>query len=86
MSNQDNADDVDIFPDEKITKKSEPNKSSTNQDNHRERSSNFCYTHNPWEHIPLNIKLNERFFKKYLLVETFSRMWVVSVKTALKIS
>ena len=42
----------------------------TNQDKHRERSSNFCYTLNPWEHMLLNIKLNEIFFKKYLLVET----------------
>ena len=44
----------------------------TNQDKHRERSSNFCYTLNPWEHMPLNIKSNEIFFKKYILVETFS--------------
>ena len=36
------------------------------------RSSNVCYTLNPWEHMPLNIKSNEIFFKKYLLVETFS--------------
>ena len=27
---------------------------------------------NPWEHMPLNIKSHEIFFKKYLLVETFS--------------
>ena len=27
---------------------------------------------NPWEHMPLNIKSNEIFFKKYILVETFS--------------
>ena len=44
----------------------------TNQDKHCERSSNFCYTLNLWEHMPLNIKSNEIFFKKYLLVETFS--------------
>ena len=44
----------------------------TNQDKHCERSSNFCYTINPWEHMPLNIKSNDMFFKKYLLVETFS--------------
>ena len=50
----------------------EPNKPSTNQDKHRERSSNFCYTLNSWEHMSLNIKLNEMFFKKYILVETFS--------------
>ena len=72
MRNSDNAPDVDIFPDEKIIKRSEPNKPSTNQDKHCERSSNFCYTINPWEHMPLNIKLNEIFFKKHLLVETFS--------------
>ena len=45
---------------------------STNQDKHLERSSNFCYTLNPGEHIPLNIKSHEIFFKKYLLVGTFS--------------
>ena len=72
MINRDNAHDVHIFPDEKITKRSEPNKLSTNQDKHRERSSNFCYTLNPWEHMRLNIKSNEIFFKKYLSVETFS--------------
>ena len=44
----------------------------TNQDKHCERSSNFCYTLNPWEHMPLNIKSNGIFFKNYLLVETFS--------------
>ena len=71
IGNRDNAHDVDIFPDEKITKRSEPNKPSTNQDKHRERSSNFCYTLNPWEHMPLNIKSNEIFFKKHILVETF---------------
>ena len=37
------------------------------------RSSNVCYTLNPWEHMPLNIKLHEKFFKKYILVKTFSR-------------
>ena len=26
----------------------------------------------PWEHMPLNIKSNEIFFKKYLLAKTFS--------------
>ena len=36
------------------------------------RSSNVCYTLNPWEHMPLNIKSNEIFLKKYILVETFS--------------
>ena len=36
------------------------------------RSSNICYTLNPWEHMPLNIKSNEIFSKIYLLVETFS--------------
>ena len=44
----------------------------TNQDKHCESSSNFCYALNPWEHMPLNIKSHEIFFKKYLLVETFS--------------
>ena len=44
----------------------------TNQDKHRKSSSSFCYTLNPWEPMPLNIKWNEIFFKKYLLVETFS--------------
>ena len=42
MSNRDNAYDVDIFPDEKITKRGEPNKLSINRDKHCERSSNFC--------------------------------------------
>ena len=37
------------------------------------RSSNVCYTLNPWEHMPLNIKLHEKFFKKYILVKIFSR-------------
>ena len=45
---------------------------STNQDKHRERFSNFCYTLNPGEHMPLSIKSYEIFFKKYLLVKTFS--------------
>ena len=36
------------------------------------RSSNICYTLNPWEHMPLNIKSNDIFSKIYLLVETFS--------------
>ena len=44
----------------------------TNQDKHRERSSSFCYTLNPWEHMSLNMKSNEILLKKYLLVETFS--------------
>ena len=35
------------LPDEKSTKRSEPKKPSTNQDKHRERSSNVCYTLNP---------------------------------------
>ena len=52
--------------------RSEPNKPSTNQDKHRERTSNFSYTFNPWEHMPLSIKSNEIFFKNYLSVETFS--------------
>ena len=34
MCNQDNFHDIDIFPDEKITKRSEPK----NQDKHRKRS------------------------------------------------
>ena len=72
MGNRDNAHDVDIFPDKKITKRSEPKKPSTNQVKHRERSLSFCYTLNPWEQMPLNIKLNEIIFKKHLLVETFS--------------
>ena len=37
---------------------------TNHQDKHRERSSNFCYTLNPWEHMPLNIKSNEIFLKK----------------------
>ena len=94
MSNRDNAHDVDILPDEKITKRSEPNKKSANQDKHRDRSSNFCYTLNPSEHITLNIKSNEILFKKHLLVETFSSETncrsrysrVFLVKTVLKIS
>ena len=53
-------------------KGSEPKKPSTNQDKYRERSSNFCFTLNPCEHMPLNIKSNDIFFKKYLSVETFS--------------
>ena len=36
------------------------------------KSSNGCYTLNPWEHMPLNIKSNEIFSKIYLLVEKFS--------------
>ena len=71
MSNRDNAHDVDIFPDEKATKRSEPNKPSTNQDKYRERSSNFCYTLNPWEHMPLNFKSKEIFFKKYFWSKYF---------------
>ena len=43
-----------------------------NQDKHCERSSNFCYALNPWEYMPLNIKSNDIFCKKHLLVETFS--------------
>ena len=72
MCNRDNARDVAACPDEYSTKRSEPNKPCANQDKHHERSSNFCYTLNPWEHMPLNIKSNEIFFKKYILVETFS--------------
>ena len=72
ISNQKSAHDVDIFPIEKIMKRSKPNKPSANQDEQCERSSNFCYTLNPWEHMPLNIKSNDIFFKKHLLVETFS--------------
>ena len=59
MCNRDNACDVAACP---STKWSEPNKPSTNQDKHRERSSNICYTLNPSEHMPLNIKSNEIFF------------------------
>ena len=44
----------------------------TNQDEYHEKSSNVCYTLNPWEHMPLNFKSNEIFFKKYILVETIS--------------
>ena len=62
MCNWDNAHDVAACPDEWSTKRSEPNKSSTNQDKHCEKSSNFCYTLNPWEHMSLNIKLYEIFF------------------------
>ena len=72
MCNRHNAHDVANCPDELSTKRSEPNKPSTNQDKHHERSSNVCYTLNPWEHMPLNIKSNEIFSKIYLLVETFS--------------
>ena len=72
MCNRDNACDVAACPDEFSTKRSKPNKPCTNQDKHHERSSNVCYTLNPWEHMPLNIKSNEIFFKKYLLVKTFS--------------
>ena len=72
ICNRDNVRDVAACPDEWSTKRSEPNKPRANQDKHRERSSNFCYTLNPWEHMPLNIKSNEVFLKKYLLVETFS--------------
>ena len=72
MCNRDNARDAAACSDEQSTKRSEPNKPCTNQDKHHERSSNLCYTLNPWEHMPLNIKSNEIFFKKYLLVETFS--------------
>ena len=61
MNNRDNVNDIDIFPNEKTMKRSELNKPITNQDKHRERSSNFCYTLNPWEHMPLNIKSNEIF-------------------------
>ena len=76
MSNQDNAHDIDIFPDEKITKRSEPNKTSTNQDKHHEKSSNFCYTLNPWEHMPLNIKLHEIFLKIYFGRNIFQRQLI----------
>ena len=63
MCNQDNARDVAACPDGQSTKRSEPNKPSTNQDKHRERFLNLCYTLNPWEHMPLNVKSNETFFK-----------------------
>ena len=53
-------------------KRSELKKTNTNQDKHHEMSSNVCYTCNPSEHMPFNIKLNEIFFEKHLLVETFS--------------
>ena len=59
-------------------RRSEPNKPSTNQDKHRERSSNFCYTLNPWEHMPLSIKSNEIFFKKYLLVEKIFQQQLIA--------
>ena len=72
MCNQGNARDVAACPDVYSKKRSEPNKPSTNQDKPCERSSNFCYSLNPWEHMSLNIKSNEVFFKNYLLVETFS--------------
>ena len=38
-----------------------------------ERSSNFYYTLNPWQHKSLNIKSNEIFFKNYILVETLQK-------------
>ena len=41
MCNQDNARDVAACPDELSTKRSEPNKPSTHQDKHREKTSNF---------------------------------------------
>ena len=41
MCNQDNVHDVDIFPNEKIAKRKGTNKPSTNQEKHRERSSNL---------------------------------------------
>ena len=63
MCNWDNARDVAACPDEQSTKRMEPNKPSTNQDKHHERSSNVCYTLNSWEHMPLNIKSNEIFKK-----------------------
>ena len=72
MCNRDNACDVATCPDECSTKRSELNKPSTNQDEHHERSSNVCYALNPLDHMPLNIKSNQIFFKKYILVETFS--------------
>ena len=72
MCNRNNARDVAACPDELSTKRSEPNKPSTNQNKHCERSLDFCYTRNPWEHMPLNIKSHKIFFKKYILVETFS--------------
>ena len=62
MCNRDNACEVAACPEEQSTKRSEPNKQSTNQDKHHERSLNFCYTLNLWEHMPLNIKSHEIFF------------------------
>ena len=72
MCNRVNARDVAACPDEWSTKRSEPNKPITNQEKHHGRSLNVCYTLNPSEHMPLNIESNEIFFKKYLLVESFS--------------
>ena len=42
MCNRENAHDVDIFPDEKIKKRTEPaNQAQTKINKHRERSSNL---------------------------------------------
>ena len=87
MSNRDNAHDLDIFPDEKITKRSEPNKPSTNQEKHRKRSSNFCYTLNPWEHMRNFFK--NIFWSKHCPAITDCRSQlsrVFLVKPVLKIS
>ena len=65
MSNPDNAHDVDIFPDKKITKKSEPNKPSTNQDKYRERSSNFCYKNQRFVGVTEKYLKTEESLNKY---------------------
>ena len=36
----------------------EVNRTNMYKGKHHERSSNVCYTLNPWDHIPLNIKSN----------------------------
>ena len=64
MCNRGNARDVAACPDEWSTKSSELNKPGTNQDKHRERSPNFCYTLNSWEHMPLTCDINRMRHKK----------------------
>ena len=76
------------------TKRSQPNKPSTNQYEHRERPSNFCYTLNPWEHMSLNIESMRYFLKNIFWSKHFpattnyrsrhSRVFLV--KPVLKIS
>ena len=80
MCNRDNACDVAACSDEQSTKRSEPNKPYINQDKHHERSSNLCYTLNPWEHMPNS---------KYFPATTNRRSWYLQgffVKPVLKIS